>query len=178
MTRPMLTQREAALACGVSRTTVRRSREAGDLPGSVQDPKRGWMIPIDELLAAGYRLNAPAPADAPTTAPAGPVTTAGSDGPDTAVLRAELERLRAEHELALARAEVQHLRAQLAERGERIADLQRAVAALSPAPERAALPRPERPAVPGQTMGVPAAEPVPASDPVAEPRRRWWSGQP
>ncbi|MFJ4918199.1 hypothetical protein [Streptomyces sp. NPDC088726] len=29
--RPMLTQREAATACGVSRTTIRHRREAGDL---------------------------------------------------------------------------------------------------------------------------------------------------
>lgn len=35
----MLTQREAAAACGVSRTTIRRS-QAGDLPGAVQDPYR------------------------------------------------------------------------------------------------------------------------------------------
>ncbi|MFJ2590859.1 helix-turn-helix domain-containing protein [Streptomyces sp. NPDC087538] len=65
-TRPMLTQREAATACGVSRTTIRR-REDGDLPGAVQDPKRGWLIPIDDLLAAGLRPHAPAPPDAPAT---------------------------------------------------------------------------------------------------------------
>ncbi|MGW0858487.1 hypothetical protein [Streptomyces sp. NPDC002690] len=40
-TRPVLNQREAATACGVCRTTVRRRREAGDLPGAVQDPQRG-----------------------------------------------------------------------------------------------------------------------------------------
>ncbi|WP_406329364.1 hypothetical protein [[Kitasatospora] papulosa] len=38
--RPMLTQREAVTACGVSHTTIRR-REAGDLPGAVQAPVRG-----------------------------------------------------------------------------------------------------------------------------------------
>jgi predicted DNA-binding transcriptional regulator AlpA len=42
-TRPLLTQREAAAACGVSRTTIRR-REAGDLPRAVQDPHCGWLI--------------------------------------------------------------------------------------------------------------------------------------
>ncbi|WP_191878665.1 helix-turn-helix domain-containing protein, partial [Streptomyces filipinensis] len=61
MTRPMLTQREAAAACGVSRSTIRRRREAGDLPGCAEDPRRGWMIPVDALLAAGFRLNAPSP---------------------------------------------------------------------------------------------------------------------
>ncbi|MFB6878962.1 helix-turn-helix domain-containing protein [Streptomyces sp. NPDC056323] len=68
-TRPMLTQREAATACGVSRTTIRR-RQAGDLPNAVEDPRRGWLIPVEDLLAAGLRLNAPAGPDA-DTAPAG-----------------------------------------------------------------------------------------------------------
>ncbi|MFJ3973400.1 helix-turn-helix domain-containing protein [Streptomyces parvus] len=63
MTRPMLTQREAAAACGVSRTTIRRRREAGGLPGAVQDEARGWLIPVEDLLAAGFRLNAPAGPD-------------------------------------------------------------------------------------------------------------------
>ncbi|MFD3827390.1 helix-turn-helix transcriptional regulator [Streptomyces sp. NPDC058625] len=44
-TRPLLTQREAATACGVSRTTIRRRREAGELPGAVLDDDRGWLIP-------------------------------------------------------------------------------------------------------------------------------------
>ncbi|MFI6006804.1 helix-turn-helix domain-containing protein [Streptomyces sp. NPDC051366] len=180
MTRPMLTQREAADACGVSRTTIRRRRETGDLPGAFEDPKRGWMIPVDDLLAAGFRLNAPAPADQDAEAPAGPA--AEGEGQDAAVLRAELERVRAEHALALAHAEygqklaeaeAQHLRAQLAERGERIADLQRVVAALTPAPERAALTtRTEGPTVPTQAQ----AEPELAGE-ESGPRRRWWGGR-
>ncbi|MGV4987899.1 hypothetical protein [Streptomyces sp. NRAIS3] len=44
-TRPLLAQREAAEACDVSRTTIRRRREAGALPGSVLDEERGWLIP-------------------------------------------------------------------------------------------------------------------------------------
>lgn len=174
--RPMLTQREAATACGVSRTTIRRRREAGDLPNAFQDPERGWMVPVDDLLAAGFRLNAPAPADPDTPAEAGPTIPAGVTGQDPAALRAELDRIRAEHALALAEArfgqqlaeaEAEHLRAQLAERGERITDLQRAVAALTPAPERAALPSPAGPAVPAQAQAEPAS-----ADP--EPRKRRW----
>ncbi|MFB7983800.1 helix-turn-helix transcriptional regulator [Streptomyces vinaceus] len=186
--RPMLTQREAAAACGVSRTTIRRRREAGDLPNSVQDAERGWMVPVDDLLAAGFRLNAPAPADPATGAEAGPADPAGAGGQDPAALRAELDRIRAEHALALAEArfgqqlaeaEAGHLRVQLAERGARIEDLQRAVAALTPAPERAALTRaPGGPAVPGQSQAEPAPAPAPA--PAAEAsgsRRRWWGGR-
>ncbi|MFC8884538.1 hypothetical protein ACFT54_33080 [Streptomyces cinereoruber] len=56
-TRPMLNQREAA-ACRVSRSTIRRRREAGLLPGSVEDPERDWLIPVEALLAAGFTLNA------------------------------------------------------------------------------------------------------------------------
>lgn len=52
MTRPMLNQWEAAAVCGVSRSTIRRRREAGDLPGSVSDEIRGWLIPVDDLLTA------------------------------------------------------------------------------------------------------------------------------
>ncbi|MFJ6940924.1 helix-turn-helix transcriptional regulator [Streptomyces sp. NPDC101132] len=183
MTRPMLTQREAAAACGVSRSTIRRRREAGDLPGCVEDPSRGWMIPVDALLAAGFRINAPAPADPAAEAPAGPAAPADGAGQDAAALRAELDRIRAEHALALAearfgqqlaQAEAEHLRAQLAERGERIADLQRAVAALTPAPERAALTPPAGPTVPGQSQAEPAPAPAAEAD---GPRRRWWGGR-
>ncbi|MFF7816078.1 helix-turn-helix transcriptional regulator [Streptomyces sp. NPDC007945] len=100
--RPMLNQREAAAACGVSRSTIRRRREAGLLPGSVEDPERGWLIPVEALLAAGFTLNAPSSPDA-ATSPAGAdagVVAAGT----VAELRAELERLRHQHALELAEA--------------------------------------------------------------------------
>ena len=140
-TRPLLTQREAAAACGVSRTTIRRRREAGELPGAVLDDDRGWLIPVEDLLAAGFRLNAPAPPDADTTdgkavntqTPAG---TRQDTAPDetTAALQAELERLRHEHALvlaqeqharALAEAEARDLKERLDERAVHIEDLQR-----------------------------------------------------
>ncbi|MES9558856.1 MULTISPECIES: helix-turn-helix domain-containing protein [unclassified Streptomyces] len=149
-TRPMLTQREAATACGVSRTTIRRRREANDLPGAVQDPQRGWLIPIDDLLAAGFRLHAPAGPDA-STAPAGTTELHHDHDQDVAALRAELARVRHEHTLelaaalraelarvrhehtlelaaaqhgqALAEATVGHLEARLRERGAHIEDL-------------------------------------------------------
>ncbi|MFC8793366.1 helix-turn-helix transcriptional regulator [Streptomyces cinereoruber] len=147
--RPMLNQREAAAACGVSRSTIRRRREAGLLPGSVEDPERGWLIPVEALLAAGFTLNAPAPPDAvssPAASGSG-VQAAGT----VAELRAELERLRHQHALelaearhgqALAESEAVHLRAQLDARAEHIGDLQRALQALMPAPVRPAIPQP------------------------------------
>lgn len=53
MTRPVLTQREAAAACGVSRSTIRRRREAGDLTGAVSDETRGWLIPVETSWRPG-----------------------------------------------------------------------------------------------------------------------------
>lgn len=56
MKRPMLTQQEAATACGVSRTTIRRCREAGDLPGAVSDETRGVAHPCGRPV--GGRVSA------------------------------------------------------------------------------------------------------------------------
>ncbi|WP_431784864.1 helix-turn-helix domain-containing protein [Streptomyces chumphonensis] len=184
-TRPMLTQREAAAACGVSRTTIRRRREAGELPGAVLDELRGWLIPVDDLLAAGFRLHAPAPPDADTGATAGPVSGGREDaGRDQA---AELERERHRHALELAAAE---LRAELAEaradqleervreRGEHIEDLQRALAALMPAPDRPSIPQPTREASPAQPAAAPAGpaagEENTRPEAAGSERRRWW----
>lgn len=52
-------------------------REAGELPGPVLDDERGWAVPIEDLLAAGFRLRArtklaPAPEQAAIPQPAPP----------------------------------------------------------------------------------------------------------
>lgn len=179
----MLTQREAAAACGVSRSTIRRRREAGDLPGAVSDETRGWLIPVDDLLAAGFRLNAPAGPDA-TAAP--PAATGGHHQrqqpslDDVAALRAELERVRheqalavaeAEHGRRLAEAEARHLRAELAARVEHIADLQQTVRALMPAPQRTELGL----GVPEQAQERQAGPEAQESEAAGgERRQRWW----
>ncbi|MGY4973483.1 helix-turn-helix domain-containing protein [Streptomyces nigrescens] len=182
-TRPLLTQIEAAEACGVSRTTIRRRRTDGVFPGAVQDPKRGWMIPIEDLLAAGFHPNAPRGAPAGTAAKPGR-TLAGGDQ-EAEQLRAELQRLQHEHELELERAksaqklaetEVRHLKGQLHERGQHIESLQRALAALTPAPERAAIPSPAAPAGAEAPPVAPGRAATP--DNVQTPaRRRWWGGR-
>ncbi|WP_371637718.1 helix-turn-helix domain-containing protein [Streptomyces zaomyceticus] len=193
MQRPLLTQREAATACGVSRSTIRRRREAGELAGCVQDEERGWLIPVEALLAAGFRVNAPAPPeDAVPAGPVGPTAEPMAAGADVAVLRAELERERQEHAearhaAALAAAEAGHLRTQLAAKEEHLEDLRSALRALAPAPERAAIERPAHPVagggvvVPGQAHGGASAL---AGEAGAvreageeEPRRRWWGGR-
>lgn len=186
-TRPLLTQREAAAACGVSRTTIRRRREAGELPGAVLDEDRGWLIPVEDLLAAGFRLNAPAPPDEKKDvgdpAPAGAHQDA-APAETASTLQAELERLRHEHALALAdernarqlaEAEARHLKERLNERAAHIEDLQRALAALTPAPDRAAIPRPAQPS-PAPVPSVPASTEAGEAEHVSGSgrRRRWW----
>lgn len=188
MNRPLLTQREAATACGVSRSTIRRRREAGELAGCVQDEERGWLIPVEALLAAGFRVNAPAPPeDAVPAGSSSPAAEPMAAGEDVAALRAELERERQEHAearhaAALAAAEAGHLRTQLAAKEEHIKDLRTALRALTPAPERAAIEQSGHPGaeagvvVPGQ---VQPERPVPAgaeAGPEPESRRRWWGG--
>ncbi|MFK3984852.1 helix-turn-helix transcriptional regulator [Micromonospora sp. NPDC050397] len=130
---PTLDRRETAAACGVSRTTIRRRREAGALPGAVEDPHRGWLIPVDDLLGAGLRLHAPSPPNetAPPE-PSGPEGQPAVPGPDVVALQAELERMRHAHALAVT--EAQHLREQLVVRGEHVADLRATLAVLMPAP--------------------------------------------
>ncbi|MER6231542.1 hypothetical protein ABT169_20665 [Streptomyces sp. NPDC001616] len=118
----MLAQREAAATCSASRTTIRRRREAGDLPGAVQDPVRDWAIPVDDLLAAGLRLHAPSPSDEVTLAARRSAQWAqGAGEQSAAALRAEQEHLRQEPTLAVAedehgrlltQAEAQQLREQ------------------------------------------------------------------
>ncbi|MET9957191.1 helix-turn-helix domain-containing protein [Streptomyces sp. NPDC006339] len=167
----MLTQREAATACGVSRSTIRRRREDGDLPGCVQDPQRGWLIPVDALLAAGFKLNAPAPPDTPEPAAPEPAPAA-----DVAALRAELSEAR--HAAELAAVEAEYLRRQLADRDQHLEDLRTALRALTPAPERAAITPgvvvPEQAARPG-TPAPPAD--AAGDDGEEQPRRRWWGGR-
>lgn len=110
------------------------------------DDDRGWLIPLEDLLAARFCLNAPAPPDASLLQEKKGVDdpaagTRRDTAPDemTSATRAELERLRHEHALALAdernadqlgQAEARYLQARLEERGARTQDLQRALAAV------------------------------------------------
>jgi hypothetical protein len=133
----MLTQREAAAACGVSRTTTRGRREAGELPHAVLDPDRGWLIPVDDLTATGLQVNSPAPNEFSATDPTGLVggqaSQQGAPAPRNPLGREQLERralaAEVEHGRRLAEAEASHLRKLLADRGEHLGDLRMALAA-------------------------------------------------
>ncbi|WP_353962317.1 helix-turn-helix domain-containing protein [Streptomyces albidoflavus] len=56
----VFTQAEAARVCGVGRTTIRRWRQSGLLPGAYETPEGTWML---DLLAHGTQVGTPAPPD-------------------------------------------------------------------------------------------------------------------
>lgn len=62
-TRPSWTITRAAAECGVSRDTIKRRRTAGGFPNAHQDQRGQWLIPLEDLLAAGLRPGAPSPPD-------------------------------------------------------------------------------------------------------------------
>ncbi|MEU2856727.1 helix-turn-helix domain-containing protein [Streptomyces syringium] len=171
MERPRLTQREAAAACGVSPTTIRRYREAGRLPGAQRQPGGGWLIPVEDLLAAGLRLHVPSPpeGDGPGDG-TGHGTPGGTGGdPGSAELLAQLAAER--HRREMAEAEARHLRDRLDDAGEHLADLRRALLALTPgtAPVPGVIPGPS----PVTGHVTPDGT---GSGAAGEPRRwRWWA---
>jgi hypothetical protein len=71
--RPALTLTEAAAATGTSRRTLTRALSGDKFPSAYREagpkgPETGpWRVPIEDLLAAGFRLHQPAPPDSPAT---------------------------------------------------------------------------------------------------------------
>jgi len=60
--RPSWSISEAARRCGVSRATIGRHLAKGKFPDAVQT-ETSWAIPLDNLLAAGFTPDRPAPPD-------------------------------------------------------------------------------------------------------------------
>lgn len=69
--RPLWTLSEAAQRCDVSRSTIRRYRESGKFPNAVKRSGE-WVVPVEDLLAAGLRPTAPPSEQAPPTEQAHP----------------------------------------------------------------------------------------------------------
>lgn len=88
--RPALGIKDAAKACGVHEDTVRRAYRRGLFPNSTKGAGGAVIIPITDLLAAGYRLNAPTPGEAPAPTPAPRAETKALEDMD----RAEMAALR------------------------------------------------------------------------------------
>lgn len=63
-TRPNLTLSQAAVATNRHRNTVRNALDAGRFPNAFREGGDGpWVIPVTDLLAAGFPVNAPQIAD-------------------------------------------------------------------------------------------------------------------
>lgn len=62
-TRPAWTLTEAAERTGVSRSSMRRYREAGRFPNAFKDSTGAWRFPLEDLLAIGLRPVDPAHAE-------------------------------------------------------------------------------------------------------------------
>lgn len=103
--RPMFTFAEAAERTGVSRETIKRRHKDGVFPNAVKETRNNvetWVIPVEDLLGAGFRVNAPAPPEESTTAVKTQVlrtvTPVGDPAasPDVTALAAELAEVQAQ----------------------------------------------------------------------------------
>jgi hypothetical protein len=68
LTRPVLTINGAAAATGRHRNTIRRALDSGKkFPNAYRHEGSGpWLIPVADLVAAGYALSPPEPHEPPT----------------------------------------------------------------------------------------------------------------
>ena len=146
--RPTFTVSSAAEATGKSRRTIGRMVSTGELVGAHKNDEGAWVIPLEALLGAGLRVNAPSPPD-PTPIALAPVT------PSAPVEPSELERVRSEAIEWRRRAEVAEAIA--TERAAALEDV------------RAALAIAQRMLPPIATMAI--DPPAPAEP---ERRARWW----
>lgn len=139
--RPRFSESQAAKLCGVSRSTIQRARKRGDIPG-VERLENGWSLPLEGLLAAGFKpesgagtpLGAPLPASTPGRVrhPAHPARleeVEKSSSPD--VDHSKIHRL--ELELEQARAEARVMRAER-DAAQAVADERQRIIALLEAP--------------------------------------------
>lgn len=63
-TRPAFTISEAEVATGASRSTLRRRLAEGAFPNAYTTGKtKQWRIPVEDLLGAGLKVNAPSPGE-------------------------------------------------------------------------------------------------------------------
>lgn len=159
--RPSWDLGEAAERCGVSRSTVRRYREQGKFPNAFKDTTGAWKIPLEDLLAVGWKPNAPAQSE-PVSVPPEPDKSINDK-----VLELEqaltLERVRRE---AAEQANTQ-MKANLE-------DLRTAMRMIEAKPVSVPVSDPE-PAKGLPTEPVPARLPEQPLDATERPKkRRWW----
>lgn len=158
MSRPSWTIVEAAERCGVSKSTVRRYRESDRFPHAWKDRAGVWRIPVEDLLAVGWRPVDPTQAVAPEVPMSGPTERERELEGLLAVERAKREG--AERLAAMAEASVADLR-QALRMLEQIPVRQAERAAEVPVPTPSGLPVPEQPERPAEQA--------------EQPKKRWWS---
>ncbi|MGP5124708.1 helix-turn-helix transcriptional regulator [Glutamicibacter ardleyensis] len=93
--RPSWDLGESAERCGVSRSTVRRYREQGKFPNAFKDSSGAWKIPLEDLLAVGWKPNAPAQPE-PVSVPPEPVPERHNERVAELERALELERVKRE----------------------------------------------------------------------------------
>lgn len=163
---PTLGLAEAAKACGVSVSTLRRKRPELEANGAAQTAK-GWRIPVTALIALGLMdrttdTRHESQRDSQRDSPMTPAPTASADA-----LTAQLDALRT----ALADAERRAAVAEaVATERERMIQTQATALRMLEASKTPATPMPTTPT-------EPAESPVPAprsEDPKHAPKRAWW----
>lgn len=151
--RPSWTISDAADRVGVSRSTIRRYREAGKFPHAFKDSGGVWKVPLEDLLALGLRPVDPALSVVPE-----PV----EDGLS--------ERVRElESALAVERARNEGLQRLAAAAEANAADLRLALRMLESGPAAA-----QNEPVSSTTEPVAVSVPERRPEPAEQPRKRWW----
>lgn len=89
---PTLGLAEAAKACNVSVSTLRRRKDILVAAGAIVTPK-GWLIPIPALVSLGYLGSTTPPGDTSQDTPMAPTSTPPTDDPHATAL-VELDSLR------------------------------------------------------------------------------------
>ena len=77
--RPVLTLKEAAEACQVNLKTIRRRRDKGDFPNCYRiavRPSSRWLVPVEDLIAAGLTPGKPTPPEESAPEPSEPLLAA------------------------------------------------------------------------------------------------------
>lgn len=162
---PVLGLAQAAKACGVSESTIRRKRPELLAAGAIQD-NRGWRIPIPALVELGLmdRLTAPDAYDSPSVSAQEPITTPATQTPMEPLLEALRQKLAAaEQRAAVAEA--------IAEERERIIAVQAQALRMLEAP-KSTVPATGQALMEERASGAPAAQPPPVKDrPQEQPNR-------
>jgi hypothetical protein len=157
-TRPRYQLSRAATMTGVSQSTMKRRLRAGAFPNAAQDESGAWVIPVEDLLAAGFHLNGQTQVSDPGQRAVTPVGDLGRR-------IADLERqLTEEHAARLVEQVRREAAEQIAvEREKRAQTAERALLMLA----TAGLP---------PNLKVGESEPPPAAAPVVvvPTRTRWW----